>query len=69
MRGEERVGEWVRESEGPGFVGDVDQLCRGVGIHGRIGGGGGCRVKLIDPARGRDKGRGVRGVSRCGCGG
>lgn len=69
MRGEERVGEGARESKGPGFVRNIDEFCRGVGIHGRISGGGGCRVKLVNSARGGDKSRGVRGVSRCCCGG
>ena len=69
MRGNDGIGEGAGKSEGPSFVHDVDQFCRGIRIHGRIGGGGGRRVKLDDSARGGDESRGIRGVSRRCCGG
>lgn len=68
MRGEGGICEGARKSEGPGLVHDVDEFCRGIRIHGRIGGRGGRRVKLVDSARSGDESRGIRGVSRR-CGG
>lgn len=53
--GQEGVWERVGDGKEPGFVRDVDEACRGVGVEGEVVGGGcgwGCRVELVCAAAG-----------------